>query len=72
MRFASLVGIGFMLAAVDADAAVIAFDIPASNEIFTSATVDGFQFTSQHFHLIGDGHFASNGTTLLTKRIGVS
>ena len=63
LRIAAWVGLGILLVTADAGAAVVAFDVAPSDGILTSATVEGFEFTSQHFHLFGDGHFASNGTT---------
>ncbi len=49
---------------------VLGFDIPATETIFTSAVVGDYQFTSEHFHLPGDGGFASNGTTYLAYEGG--
>ncbi len=53
-----------------ANAIVITFDGLGTETIFTSATIDGFLFTSEHFHLLGDGYFASNGTTYLAYESG--
>ena len=66
-----LVSAAFVLASASAGAQVVSFDsIPSSQTIYTSATVDGFVFTSGHFHLFGDGFFASNGTTHISYESG--
>ena len=46
-------------------ALMVAFAVPSTADILTSATVEGFDFTSWHFHLAGDGTYSSNGTTYL-------
>ena len=54
-----------------AAANVMTFNSIASSEaILTSTTVDGFLFSSEHFHLFGDGYYASNGTTHMTYESG--
>ena len=54
----------------NAAGSVLGFDIPATENIFTSAVIGDYQFTSEHFHLPGDGGFASNGTTYLAYEGG--
>ena len=50
---------------------VISFEGYSTGAILTSATVDGYVFTSQHFHLFGDDFgFASNGTTYMAYESG--
>ena len=65
MRFGLLTGFLLALTSASAEAVVLAFDVPPSETIYTSAEVDGFLIASGHFHLFGDGYFASNGTTYL-------
>ena len=48
------------------DAVTMAFDGYGTGSILTSATVDGYLFTSEHFHIFGDAfELASNGTDFL-------
>lgn len=70
MRLYSFLMLLAMFAAHEASAFVLEFSVPGSETIYTAAEVDGFQVTSEHFHLFGDGYFASNGTTCLSYEAG--
>ena len=70
MRTRLLASLALFIGWTNADAMIMAFNVPTSETIFTTAEVDGFLFTSEHFHLMGDGYFASNGTTYLSYESG--
>ncbi len=58
MRTRLLASLALLVGWTSADAMIMAFNVPTSETIFTTAEVDGFLFTSEHFHLMGDGYFA--------------
>ena len=70
VRFHLLAFLLALLAVQEARSSILDFNLPSSETIYTSAEVDGFLITSEHFHLFGDGYFASNGTTYLSYEAG--